>query len=144
NTESFTILTPTGTPPALKRSTAGNTVTLGSGNTLRGIDVSASSGGSAIAGTNFGTLTVSESRIGVGAANTGGALVLNNCTLAATFQTVNSTASVNGISLTACAGTLTVTAGALSGATGSTFNVSGGSANITMSASLSQANGADV
>src|SRR5436190_1386227 len=132
NTELFTIFTPTGTHPTFKRSTAGNTITLASGNTLRGIDVSASSGGAAIAGTNFGTLTVSETRIGVGQTNPMPALVLDNGTLAATFQTVNSTAGLNGISLTTCAGNLTVSAGTLTGATGDEFLITGNTPTVNV------------
>jgi methionine-rich copper-binding protein CopC len=142
NTESFTIFTPTGTHPTFKRSTAGDTITLASGNTLRGIDVSASSGGAAITGTNFGTLTVSETRIGVGQTNPNPALVLTNGTLAATFQAVNSTAGLNGISCTTCAGNLTIgPGGTLSGATGDEFVVTGATPtmNVTYSGSITYA-----
>jgi methionine-rich copper-binding protein CopC len=144
----FTLLTPTGTHPGLKRSTAGNTITLSAtgNNTLSGIDVSASSAGAAIgSGATFGTLTTNQNtRIGVTTVNSAGALALTSGILAATFPTVNSTAGTNGISLTTCTGSLTISGGTITGATGSTFNVSGGSVGVTMGAAITQANGANV
>src|SRR5919204_6605325 len=93
-----------GTRPSLTTSTAStNAITLGSGNTVRGLDIGNKTG-SGIAGTNFGTLTLNE----VDITGSGQALNLNTGTANATFGTVSSSSGTNGIALTGVAGTSTV------------------------------------
>ncbi|MBL8297022.1 MAG: tandem-95 repeat protein [Rhodanobacteraceae bacterium] len=125
------------TPPAISNA-AGNGITLGSNNTVRGVQIGAVSGtGAAISGNNFGTLTAFDDvRI-----NTGGtALNLTNGTFAATsaFNTLTSTGGTNNVTLTTVNGTVNLGTGALSGATGTAFNVSGGTASITYAGSANK------
>jgi hypothetical protein len=81
---------------------AGNSINVGSGNTLRGF-----TGGNSVTdinGTGFGTLTIADVTLN----GTGQALNLTTGTLAATFVSISSTASTTtGISLTGVAGSLT-------------------------------------
>jgi hypothetical protein len=103
-----------GAAPAINSAAAAgsNTVTLNStgaagANTIRGVTL-ANATDSDIAGTNFGTLTVSDTTIN----GTGRALSLSNGTLAATFNSITSTASPSqGISLSSIGGALTSTGG---------------------------------
>lgn len=103
------------------------------GNTLRGFDLTGSA--TALAGTNFGTLTVSE----VGINTSGAALNLNNGTLAGTgFTQLSSSGAPSGgnnVTLTSVSTSgspaLGTNADALSGATGSGFVVSGGNGSFT-------------
>ena len=89
-------------------SAAGNTVTLGSNNTIRGLDLR-NSAGIDLTGSAFGTLTVSV----VGLTGTGRPLDLTNGTLAATFTGITSTSSSGGpgINLSSVGGNMTVTGG---------------------------------
>src|SRR5262249_58859076 len=85
-----------GTPPSLTTSAAStNAITLGSGNTVRGLNVGNKTG-SGIAGTNFGTLTLNEVNI----TGTGQALNLNTGTANATFGTLSSSSGTNRVPLT--------------------------------------------
>jgi len=72
-------------------STAGNTVTLGQNNKIRGLNLRNSTGIDLV-GTNFGTLTTSA----LGLTGTGRPLSLTTGTLAATFNVINSTSSSGG------------------------------------------------
>ncbi|HEX8129724.1 MAG TPA: Calx-beta domain-containing protein [Pyrinomonadaceae bacterium] len=98
-----------GTAPAINSAApaGSNTVTLNStgvagANTIRGVTL-ANASDSDIAGTNFGTLTVSATTIN----GTGRALSLSNGTLAATFLSISSSSSpAQGISLSSIGGSL--------------------------------------
>ena len=81
---------------------AGNSITVASGNTLRGF-----TGGNSVTdifGTSFGTLTIADVTLN----GAGQALNLTTGTLAATFNSISSnSATTTGISLTGVAGSLT-------------------------------------
>jgi large repetitive protein len=124
-----------GTPPLLNG--AATAITLGSGNTLRGLNVGDATTVK-VSGSGFGTLAVSE----VTLSGTGQALALTTGTLSATFAAITSTSGANNISLTGVGGTLVINGGALSGATGASFSVSGGSVTATYSGDITQANSA--
>ncbi len=101
---------------------AGNGVTLGSGNAIRGFTASNSSS-SSISGSSFGTVTIADVIINTNAQ----ALSLTTGTVAgAGFNSITSTGGARNISLTGVLGTLNMGGGALSGATGEAFFVSGG------------------
>lgn len=114
-------------------------VVLGSNNLLRGFSLS-TTGGTALAGINFGTPTIAEVPV---SATGGAALSLENGTLNSTFPSVTSTGSAGrGISLTNVNGTPTFTAGSLSGSAQAAFFVSGGNVTFTWPGTISQANNA--
>lgn len=119
---SATLPSTSGTRPTLTTS-SGNAITLGSGNTVRGLNVG-NKAGSGISGSSFGTLTLSEMDI----TGSGQALDLATGTANATFGTLSSTSGTSGISLAGVSGTQSATAGALSGATGDELVVSGATA----------------
>lgn len=99
-----TLPSTSGTKPNLTSS--GTTVTLASGNTMRGFDMGNSV--KDIVGGTFGTLTVSEMALN----GNGAALDLSTGTLAATFSSISSNASTGfGLILDSVGGTLTVTGG---------------------------------
>jgi hypothetical protein len=132
-----------GTNPAITNS-VGNDISLtngSAGNTVRGVTLgSSSAAGFAVAGTNFGTLTLGDLTINNGA---GGALNLTTGTLSATIASVTTSGAADGMSLTGIGGTLTVNgSGTMSGASGATFNVNGGTLSVTYSGNISQANNA--
>jgi large repetitive protein len=115
-----------GTRPSLTTS-SGSAITLGSGNTIRGLNVD-NTAVSDIVGSGFGTLTLSE----VTLAGTGQALDLTNGTANATFGSVSSTSGTNGIKLSSVAGSLDFgSGGALSGSSGDEFLVSAGTNGYT-------------
>jgi hypothetical protein len=128
--------------------TGGNTVTiagatggvvLGADNLLRGFSL-ATTGGTALSGTGFGTPTIAEVPI---SATGGAALSLDNGTLNSTFPSVSSTNSTGrGISLTNVNGSPTFTAGSISGAAQAAFLVSGGNVGFTWPGTIGQANNA--
>jgi hypothetical protein len=111
---------------------------LGQDNLLRGFTIGDTTGAD-IAGTAFGTLTVSE----VSLTGTGQTLALATGTLAATFAELSSTGSSGpALSLSSVGGTLSNTvASSLSGAAGTTVQVSGGTATVTYQGSVSQTSG---
>jgi hypothetical protein len=120
---------------------AGNGVNLGSGNLLRGFNIS---GTSAIGlnGSGFGTLSLTE----VNVSSNGQALSLANGTLSgptastATFGTVSSGGGTDGILLNTIVGTMTATGGTLTGtASGPTFSVIGGTVSVTYNGNITQA-----
>lgn len=108
-----TIVPAAGTPQMTNA--AGVGLTLAASNTVRGLDVTATSG-AGIAGTSFGTLTASS--VNVTSAG-GAALDLATGDLAATFGTLSSTGAggQRGIQLVTVTGTMTVTTTSLTNPT---------------------------
>src|ERR1700730_13615094 len=86
----------------------GNIITLGSGNTVRGLNTG-DAGGIDITGASFGTFTANNIALG----GTARPLNLATGTLAATFDSITSTSSSGGagISIAGAAGSMTVTSG---------------------------------
>jgi Ca2+-binding RTX toxin-like protein len=114
-----------------------NAITLGTGNTVRGLDIGNKTG-SGISGTNFATLTLTEVNI----TGTGQALNLNTGTANATFGTVSSSSGTNGIALTNADGTLSFgTGGTLTGSTGDELLISGGSNTYTYPGAITNTGG---
>lgn len=123
-----------GTDPTLSNA-SGDCLTLGSGNTIRGLTIGDTSAtGSDITGTNFGTLAVTETTLN----GAGRALNLNNGTFNATLDGLTSTSGTNNVNLTSVGGTANLGSGTLSGATGTAFNVSGGNAAITYNGTVAK------
>ena len=124
------------TPPVITNA-AGNGVTLGSNNTVRGVQIGNVTG-AAISGNGFGTLKLFDDvRI-----NTNGqALNLTNGSFdaASVVATLTSSGGTNNVSLTTVNGTVNLGTGALSGASGTAFNVSGGTANLTYAGTVNKA-----
>ncbi|MGH3010856.1 MAG: beta strand repeat-containing protein [Gaiellaceae bacterium] len=121
-----------GAHPSLTTSAAAtNAITLGSGNTVRGLDIGNKTG-FGIAGTNFGTLTLSE----VDITGSGQALNLTTGTANATFGTLSSSSGTNGVALVGVSGSPTATGGTLTGATGDELVISGGGASFTYPGSI--------
>jgi hypothetical protein len=132
-----TTLLAAGTAPAVGRSSAGATITLGENNVLRGLAIG-SSNGAAIAGTAFGTLTTGELYVSA----TGPALSLENGTLAGTFAQLSSTNSTGrGLSLVNVGGTLAPAAGGISGAAGEGVYVEGGTVAVSYPGNITNAAG---
>jgi len=119
--------------------TVNNGLTLGSGNTLRGFDLTGTSG---LTGSGFGTLTFSQ----VGINTTGQALNLTTSgTLSGSFTGVTSSGGTNNIVLSGVtlSGAVGLGGGALSGATGTALsltNVTSATASDVLSYSGSVAN----
>jgi len=83
----------------------GTAITLGMGNTIRGLDVT-STGGKGIVGGSVGNLTISNTTV---SATGGDGLELSGGTLAAAFDSISSVnSSGEGIDLNNCIGSLTV------------------------------------
>jgi hypothetical protein len=104
----------------------GTAVTLSSGNLLRGFNLgTVGATGTALAGTGFGTLAISE----VGISTNGRALNLSTGTLNGSLTGVTSTGGANNIALSGVGttGTFSFGSGALSGATGDALAVTGAS-----------------
>ncbi len=108
---------------------AGTTVTLATGNTVRGLTLGNAST-AALAGNNFGTLTVADVAIDNPA---GAALNLTTGAFAsgATFTGVSSGGGASNVSLASVTGDVALGGGALSGASSHAFNLSGGGGNLT-------------
>ncbi|WP_033408949.1 Ig-like domain-containing protein [Rudaea cellulosilytica] len=104
---------------------SGTTITTGSGNFIHGLNLGNAT--TALAGTNFGTLTINSN---VAINSNGQALNLNNGTLTATIESITSTGGANNIKLISVAGTSTFQhagiGGALTGATGTAFLMGSG------------------
>jgi hypothetical protein len=111
-------------------SSAGATLTLGSGNTLRGFNINSS--GTALSGTAFGTLTTSEIAI----TSSGTALNLTTGVGAATFDSVASTGGTIGITLTGVSGSFALGNGNLTGNTTTSLALATSSATITHSGDI--------
>lgn len=122
-----------GSSPSSTITSAGVGITLGTNNTLRGLQIGNTTGAS-IAGASFLNLFVREVNI----TGQGQALDLSNGTLDAQFGTLSSTSGTNNISLQNITGSFTATSGALSGATGTAFVNSGSSVAITYPGSISK------
>ncbi|MFN8456454.1 MAG: Ig-like domain-containing protein, partial [Anaerolineae bacterium] len=121
-----------GTDPTLSNA-SGDCLTLGSGNTIRGLTIgNTSATGSDITGTNFGTLAVTETTLN----GTGRALNLNNGTFNATLDGLTSTSGTNNVNLVSVGGTANLGSGALSGASSDAFVVNGGTGSITYTGSI--------
>ena len=112
---------------------AGTTLTLGSGNTLQGFNINSS--GTALSGTNFGTLTASQIAI----TSSGTALNLTTGVGAATFDSVASTGGATGITLTGVSGTFALGNGNLTGNTTTALALATSSATITHSGDINPA-----
>jgi uncharacterized repeat protein (TIGR01451 family) len=99
-----------GTRPSVGVATNINAITLGSGNLLRGFNIS-STAGTGLAGTSFGTLTASEMNVTVNntAAACGAAINLVTGTPTATFGSVSASSCTNGIVLNGTGGSVTIT-----------------------------------
>ncbi len=125
------------TPPVLTNA-AGAAITLTSNNTVRGVEIGATST-SGIVGTNFGTLTIYDDVRKTGA---GQALNLVNGVISAgsVFSSFTSTSGTNNVLLDGVGGSVDLGTGALSGATGSAFSVQNGSTvAITYAGTISKA-----
>ncbi len=100
-------------------------ITLGSGNTVRGLTVNSSTGGG-ISGASVGTFTASEASV----IGTGTAVNISTGNLNATFKTLSSSGGVTGLSLLNTTGSLTVTGDGSTAGSGGTL--SGGSPNVAL------------
>ncbi len=132
--DSFALpLTNSGNLPIALLNSAATAITLGSGNTLRGLTVGDTTAND-ISGTNFGTLTVLETTLN----GTGRALNLDTGSFnaATTFDGVTSTSGANNVNLVSVGGTANLGGGALSGATGNAFNLDSGTATISYSGTI--------
>ncbi len=133
NAVNFTVLT-TGAAPSLSRATAGDTITLGANNVIRGVAIGASNG-RGVVGNAFTSVTISESSI----STTGGA-ALDLTTGAATI-TLSSTSSTNstgtGVNLVGITGSVDLGTGSITNPTGIAFNATGGTAAITYAGNVS-------
>lgn len=126
-----------GTAPTLTGSGI-TAVTLGSNNTLRGFNLgNVGSTGTALGGSSFGTLAISE----VGINTDGRALSLASGTLAGGFPQLTSTGGANNILLSQIGTSGTVMLGAagnaLSGASGDAVSITGGTGSFTLPATVS-------
>ena len=129
------------TTPALPainagRPTISGATTLGSGNTLNGLNFTHTA--TTLTGASFGTLTV------VNVSITGGqpALTLTTGTAAVSFDAVTSTGGGTGVNLNAVTGSVVIGGGAITGATATAFNVVGGTATITSAGAITTGSGA--
>lgn len=109
---------------------SGNALTLGTDNTVQGINLGSTTAGAAsLAGTSVGTATVNTVTPGSITNATGTAVDISGGTLAMTFASVSSTGATNdGIRLDNTAGTFTATGGALQNAGGQDVDISGDNA----------------
>lgn len=126
-----------GTRPILTTA-AGDAITLGNGDTVRGLEIG-NTAGVGIVGANFGTLTLGDNVI----SGTGQALSLSTGTLAQAsaanaFDSITSTSGSNNIVLSTVGGTANFGTGALSGATGTAFQFSTGTATLNYAGSISK------
>ena len=104
-----------------------NNVTVGSGNTVHGLNISASSG-TALSGASVGTLTINNLSV----TNSAGAGVsISNGTVAATFDSISSNGGVNGVSLSSIAGSFVINGGTIQNATNNGINISNTSGALT-------------
>ena len=126
---------------------AANAINLGHDNTLRGFTAgNVGAGGSAIAGTDFVTLTVGGSAPGDVSVNSNGRALnfvksVGTATVNGNFKSVSSSGGANGVLFTGCAGTVAIAAGLLTGATSNEFQIDGTTPtiNVTYSGSITYA-----
>ncbi|MFD0894868.1 DUF11 domain-containing protein [Luteolibacter ambystomatis] len=126
-----------GTAPTINNS-GGTVVTLGTGNTIKGVILGTSN--LALSGASYGTLTVSNTTINNSA---GAAISLNGGGGTLVFMSVTSGGGTNGVSLTSLTGgSVTINGGAISGASGAAFSISGGLETTTYNGTITQNNAA--
>ncbi len=112
---------------------AGFTVTLGSNNTISGVDI-LNTGGGALTGTGFGTLNVSDVALDA----SGQALNLNTGAISgAGFNSTDSDGGTNNVNLQSVTGSLNLGGGALSGATGVAVVINGGNGSVDYNGTVS-------
>jgi hypothetical protein len=135
------VLLAAGSAPTIGRSSAGTTVQLATNNTVRGVGI-ASSAGDAVAGSNFGTLTMAEVAVGA----TGGAgVTLQDGTAAVTLSNLSSSGSADaGLKLVNVAGSFSAASGSISDASSAGVFLSGGDANVGYGGSVTAASGRSV
>ncbi|MCE7042401.1 Ig-like domain-containing protein [Dyadobacter sp. CY312] len=111
-----------GTAPILKTTTANtNAVTLANGNTIRGLNITATTGRK-ITGNNFGTLAVKD----VALSGDGSALLLSNGVLDAVFTSISSNVTGSaGISISAATGSLAASSGTIAAANAAAVTIAG-------------------
>lgn len=129
-----------GTDPTITN-TAGNGVTLATGNTIKGLTIGDTTG-TDISGTSVGSLFITN----VNSTGTGGIITISgggavNITLDNATTTSSST---TGISLSNVTGSVTASSGAISGVTGTDVYVDGGSATINIGSSITSNTGGSV
>ena len=124
-----------GTDPTI---TTTNTtgITLGTGNTIRGLSIGNTGTGTGIKG-NFGTLTVRETTVN----GTGEALDLANGALDAIFDNVSSSSGTTAVNLDTVTGSFQANAGTITGSTGPAFRINAGNADVTYSGSINNTSG---
>ena len=102
-------------------------VALGSGNTMRGLNINTSSG-TAISGASVGTLIINN----ISVTNSGGAGVsLGSGAVTATFDSISSNGGVNGVTLTAVTGSFVMNGGTIQNATNNGVDISSSSGTLT-------------
>ena len=126
-----------GTNPTILNG-SGNAIDLGSGNTVRGVDVGNASG-VGIRGTAVGALAIED--VAINNATGGGFEVATSGNLNVDLDNLTSGGGTNGVNLTGISGTFSTTAGAITGATGTAFNVNGGSATVTYGGTITNTAG---
>lgn len=124
-----------GSRPVLANS--GNQITLGQNNTVRGLNVSNSSG-TGISGSSFGTLTINNIAVNT---TSGGALNLSSGVLAATFDSISSSSTANGIVLTNTTGSFAVTGSGTTNGSGGTLQAMSGADPAGIGVRLSNSSG---
>jgi hypothetical protein len=135
------VLLASGMAPTIGRSSAGTTVQLASGNTIRGLGI-ASSNGAAVASSAVGTLTVNEVAIG---ASGGAGLDVQNGVLAVALSNLSSTGSSGaGLRLVSVGGSFSAAAGSISGASGAGVDLAGGDADVSFPGSIAAGSGRSV
>ena len=123
-----------GTRPTVAHSATN--LTVAQGNLLRGFDIS-NTGGTALVGTSFGTLTVSE----VSVDNTNGiAINLNTGNPTASFIRVSANGGANGIVLNNTTGSFAVTGTGAAGTGGTIQNTTGRGASFISAQNISLTN----
>ena len=121
------VLLAAGAAPMIAPTGAGAAVTLGSNNTVRGLNLAPASG-AGILGTTFGTLTANELSV---AATGGPALSLTTGSVNAAFTSLSSVNSATqGLLLSGVSGTLVASGGSLSNSTGIGFQATGGDVTV--------------
>jgi uncharacterized repeat protein (TIGR01451 family) len=132
-----------GTSPVI--AAAGSDVTLGSGNTIRGVTLNGTAAAAIdLTGTGFGTLTLADTALG----GTGQALNLTNGTLTgpiaatAAFASISSTnSSTSGVSLTSVSGNMSSGSTSITNPTGIGITVSTSSAALNFGNTTSTLSG---
>lgn len=120
-------------------SASGNVITLASGNTLRGVQLGNAPSGSALFGSNFGTLTVAaDVSISSGASQ---AISLTTGTISGNLGGVTSSGGVNNILISGVGGTSNFGGGALSGATATGLSIASSGGSFTYTGTINNGTG---